>query len=255
MKNKKILVILSLVLAMFAGMVQSSFAAYRDEAGIESVKRYGELPANKYYTMKTVTKSQPVYKKVTQKVKVKKNGKWRLVKQTVYKKSSKKKSVKVYTKVAGNVGTSQEDTVESVAIALANQTQKGNYGLIDTAGVKQMIDAKDDFVLLDSMPESWFNGQHIPTAVNAWAPLSTYTGNEVWTDEAKQKVLDVVAAAADGDKDKTVVVYCGFTKCTRSHEAAAWLVENGYTNVLRYVGGISAWVDAGNEVVKTPELN
>ena len=45
-------------------------------------------------------------------------------------------------------------------------------------------------------------------------------------------------------KDKTIVVYCGFVKCKRSHEAAKYLVENGYTKVYRYPGGISAWGDA-----------
>lgn len=45
-------------------------------------------------------------------------------------------------------------------------------------------------------------------------------------------------------KDKKIVVYCGFVKCKRSHEAAAYLVENGYTKVYRYPGGISAWGDA-----------
>lgn len=45
-------------------------------------------------------------------------------------------------------------------------------------------------------------------------------------------------------KDKPIVVYCGFVKCARSHQAAMFLVKQGYTNVYRYPGGISAWVDA-----------
>lgn len=45
-------------------------------------------------------------------------------------------------------------------------------------------------------------------------------------------------------KDKTIVIYCGFVKCKRSHAAAAYLVENGYTKVYRYPGGIEAWGDA-----------
>jgi rhodanese-related sulfurtransferase len=48
-------------------------------------------------------------------------------------------------------------------------------------------------------------------------------------------------------KDKTIVVYCGFVKCKRSHEAAKYLVEQGYTNVYRYAGGISAWADKSLE--------
>ena len=41
------------------------------------------------------------------------------------------------------------------------------------------------------------------------------------------------------------MVYCGFVKCTRSHNGAAWAVKLGYKNVYRYSGGIFAWRGAG----------
>ena len=47
------------------------------------------------------------------------------------------------------------------------------------------------------------------------------------------------------DKKAPVVVYCGFVKCTRSHNGAAWAVKLGYKNVYRYSGGIFAWKGAG----------
>lgn len=57
------------------------------------------------------------------------------------------------------------------------------------------------------------------------------------------------------DKSYTIVVYCGFVGCPRSHVAAKYLVAQGYTNVYRYGGGIFAWRDAGYERVygETPE--
>lgn len=50
------------------------------------------------------------------------------------------------------------------------------------------------------------------------------------------------------DKSYKVVVYCGFVGCDRSHQGAAFLVSQGYTNVYRYGGGIRAWIDAGYDV-------
>jgi uncharacterized membrane protein YphA (DoxX/SURF4 family) len=41
-----------------------------------------------------------------------------------------------------------------------------------------------------------------------------------------------------------VVIYCGFVKCTRSHNGAAWAVKLGYKNVYRYSGGVFAWKGA-----------
>jgi rhodanese-related sulfurtransferase len=43
------------------------------------------------------------------------------------------------------------------------------------------------------------------------------------------------------DKDKTIVIYCGFVKCTRSHNGALWAKKLGYKNVYRHPGGIFAW--------------
>ena len=64
-----------------------------------------------------------------------------------------------------------------------------------------------------------------------------------------KKVKDVVKDV----KNKLIVVYCGFTKCRRSHAAAAYLVSKGYTKVYRYPGGISAWGDA-RDAASDPEL-
>jgi thiosulfate/3-mercaptopyruvate sulfurtransferase len=52
------------------------------------------------------------------------------------------------------------------------------------------------------------------------------------------------------DKDKTLVFYCGFVKCTRSHNGAMWAVRLGYKNVYRCPGGIKAWDEAGYPVAK-----
>ena len=73
------------------------------------------------------------------------------------------------------------------------------------------------------------------------------------TKKSKKKVYyykKVVKKYVVADKNTKIVVYCGHIGCARSHVAAAYLVKQGYTNVYRYGGGISAWVDAGNGVEK-----
>ncbi len=44
--------------------------------------------------------------------------------------------------------------------------------------------------------------------------------------------------------------YCGFAKCTRSHNGAMWAMKLGYQNVYRCPGGIKAWLEAGYPVEK-----
>jgi thiosulfate/3-mercaptopyruvate sulfurtransferase len=43
------------------------------------------------------------------------------------------------------------------------------------------------------------------------------------------------------DKDRIIVIYCGFVKCTRSHNGALWARKLGYKNVFRFAGEIYAW--------------
>jgi rhodanese-related sulfurtransferase len=50
------------------------------------------------------------------------------------------------------------------------------------------------------------------------------------------------------NKDAKIVVYCGFTGCARSHQAAMYLTSQGFKNVYRYAGGIAAWVDADYDI-------
>lgn len=67
---------------------------------------------------------------------------------------------------------------------------------------------------------------------------------------AKKKLYKKVSVN-EVNKDKTIIVYCGFVNCRRSHQAARFLVEKGFKNVFRYPGGIAGWVDANNDIEGT----
>lgn len=58
----------------------------------------------------------------------------------------------------------------------------------------------------------------------------------------------VVKTSKVTDKNYKIVTYCGHIGCARSHVAGAYLVKEGYKNVYRYGGGITAWADAGYPV-------
>lgn len=49
-------------------------------------------------------------------------------------------------------------------------------------------------------------------------------------------------------KDDDIVLYCSNTHCRDSVYAYHLLVNNGYTRVRRYSGGLEDWVDAGYPV-------
>jgi rhodanese-related sulfurtransferase len=104
-------------------------------------------------------------------------------------------------------------------------------------------------VIVDTMPlDASYKKQHVPGAVQFLFPIPDM---ETWdVKETDGKSLDDYAALLGPDKDKTIVVYCGFVKCTRSHNGAAWARKLGYKNVYRYTGGIYAWRGAGYPIEK-----
>ena len=146
--------------------------------------------------------------------------------------------------LAGN-SLLKETDIEAVALKVNKETQQAGYTLLSVAELKLMTDAKEDFVLIDAHPTDEYNLAYIDGARH-FGFQSNYSGN--WekdvampnnpTQEDYRKLLGT-------DKNKKIVIYCGFTKCGRSHNAASWAKTLGYTNLYRAIGWISAWVDSG----------
>ena len=138
----------------------------------------------------------------------------------------------------------QEVETEKVAVKLARQMAEGEYELITTAELKALLDKRPGLVLVDAMPlEASYQKQHIGGAVQFLFPKATM---EIWdTAETAGKSEADYESLLGEDKQKLVVVYCGFTACGRSHNAALWARQKGYENVKRYPGGLFAWKGAG----------
>lgn len=137
----------------------------------------------------------------------------------------------------------QEVEKEAGAVKLVREVQRGDYDVITTAELKQLIDAKEEMVIVDTMPlEASYEKNHIPGAVQFLFPIPDM---KTWnTDETAGKTKADYEKLLGPDKDRLIVVYCGFVKCTRSHNGAAWARKLGYTNVKRQPGGIFAWKGA-----------
>lgn len=141
----------------------------------------------------------------------------------------------------------QEVATEASAVKLVREVQKGEYGIISTEELHAAIAAGEDMVIIDTMPyEDSYAKNHIPGAKQFLFPIPDMT--EWKSEETGGKSQEEYAALLGDDKARKVVVYCGFVKCTRSHNGAVWARKLGYTNVLRHPGGIFAWKGAGYEV-------
>ncbi|ACL05699.1 rhodanese-like domain-containing protein [Desulfatibacillum aliphaticivorans] len=143
----------------------------------------------------------------------------------------------------------KEVDAEAQAVKLVREVQRGGYDLVTTDELKKWMDEGKDMVIIDTMPyEGSYVKNHVPGAVQFLFPIPDM--NEWDVKETDGKTQADFAALLGPDKDKTIVIYCGFVKCTRSHNGAAWAEKMGYKNVYRYSGGIFAWKGADYEVGK-----
>ncbi len=141
----------------------------------------------------------------------------------------------------------KEIELEAKAVKLAREVVKGGYSLVTTQELKEWADKSKDMLIVDTMPyEASYQKNHIPGAVQILFPIPDM---EKWeTSLTEGKTRDDYIKLLGPDKNRVIVIYCGFVKCTRSHNGAAWAVKLGYKNVFRYPGGIKAWKQGGYKV-------
>lgn len=138
----------------------------------------------------------------------------------------------------------KEVETEKIAVKFAREVIRGGYGIVSTDELKGWLDQKKDMLIIDTMPyEDSYKKQHIPGAVQFELPIPEIKELD---ENTKQALIQLLGP----DKDRLIVVYCGFTKCGRSHNGAMWAIKLGYRNVYRCPGGIKAWNEAGFPVEK-----
>jgi len=136
-----------------------------------------------------------------------------------------------------------ETAREIDAVALTRDTQAGGYELLTAAELKKMMAESTTMILVDTMPyDASYRKEHIPGAKNFLFPVPRMSTGD--SKETAGKTEADYAALLGPDKNKPVVVYCGFVKCTRSDNAAVWARKLGYTRVYRFPGGLFSWKGA-----------
>lgn len=164
-----------------------------------------------------------------------------------------------------------EVVCEAFAMDLYKQATSGKYKLVDTETLYKWIEGNKKMVVIDTMPAGWYNKYHIKTALNQVVGGGPENGpafdfqkgeksallklakdsckvKKYYNKKTKKWQTKKISGAKTKtvvDKNKTIVVYCGFVKCQRSHQAAMYLKSQGFKKVYRYAGGICAWDQAG----------
>ena len=107
-------------------------------------------------------------------------------------------------------------------------------GFITTKELKQKMDSKENFALVEVLGPETFSEFHLPGAINV--PVDDTF------EEGIQKAVP--------DKNQTVVVYCRDIECHASAKATRRMEALGYTNLLEFHNGKEGWKAAGLPVEK-----
>lgn len=96
--------------------------------------------------------------------------------------------------------------------------------LISREELKEKLDRRDNFKLVNALGEWAFNAKHIPGSIN------------ISRIQDARKMLD---------PDDDIVIYCANPSCIASIIGYQHLTRMGYNKVRRYAGGIADWEEAG----------
>lgn len=103
----------------------------------------------------------------------------------------------------------------------AQAKKEQSYRQIDMDEAIAMMEAENDYIILDVRTPEEFSEKHIPGAINV--------ANETIGSEEIPELPD---------KDQLILVYC--RSGNRSKQASEKLVALGYTNIVEF-GGINDW--------------
>jgi rhodanese-related sulfurtransferase len=99
--------------------------------------------------------------------------------------------------------------------------------IVNRAEVQALVSA-GTVTLVDALPQSYYDQQHLPGAINL---LDSDVDNR--------------AATLLPDRGATIVTYCSNVTCGNSKAVARRLEKLGYADVRTYPGGIQDWTEAG----------
>lgn len=145
--------------------------------------------------------------------------------------------------VPGTSSKGLEIPIEKAAVKFVADVKDGGYNIVSTDELKKWLAEGKKITIISALTAD--DDKQIgtlPGAINGVMPKS----EKELTQSDKENLLKVAGI----DKEKPIVIYCGFVACRRSHIGAKVLVENGFRNVYRYPGGTTALQEAGLSLTK-----
>jgi rhodanese-related sulfurtransferase len=113
---------------------------------------------------------------------------------------------------------------------------EAEFDPVSTEQLKDLLDRKQQLVLVDARTKEEYQEAHIAPALNI-----------------TERDFEREAAALPGDKKTLLIFYCNGVKCGKSKKVAAKARAIGYSNILVYNDGFPVWEERGLPLLAGPD--
>jgi rhodanese-related sulfurtransferase len=124
----------------------------------------------------------------------------------------------------------------SAVVVMTAAADETAYTIITTDQLKEMLDKKKKFMLIDARTKEEYQEAHIVGAISI-----------------PEKNFDDSQALLPKDKNNQLVLYCNGVKCGKSKKAAKKAEAMGYMNILIYGEGFPVWEEKGLKITAGPD--
>jgi len=104
-----------------------------------------------------------------------------------------------------------------------------NKYLYNSIELDKLLNKNKNILLINVLTNKYYNNCHIENSIN-------WTVKEIMNNPFYIPSIDKIIF-----KNTPIIVYCGHNNCNTSTIAYEYLLNEGFKNIYRYVGGMTDW--------------
>lgn len=126
----------------------------------------------------------------------------------------------------------------SVLMGASHASADNTYRIISSEQLKTMLDARDEFTLIDARTKDEFDEAHIVRAINI-----------------PEKNFEGMMSTLPANRNALLIIYCNGMKCGKSKKVASKAAAAGYTNIVLYAEGFPVWEEKAMPITAGPDYS
>ena len=150
-------------------------------------------------------------------------------------------SAQPYSDEAKDFGVGSTKALKGPPYNTATPMQLTGGRTVSTVELKQMLEQDPKPIVIDALGR--------PEMIESAVGMGSGIGEQRMFGKDRTSFPKALERLTGGDKGRALVFYCLSSSCWHSYNASLRAIEEGYTNVVWYRGGLDAWRASGGKTV------